>query len=153
MPFLLLEAMRGLPLPFGETASPWLHSRLSGIVNQPNTLGGLVAVSVAFCLCLSQRRWQRWPLLALSLLIAILARSGGGVAGLSLLAAGLVLKERRPRPASCWPFFWHSCCSPPPFPGCCGDHSCSTHPPGGYAPCGTGCILPIPRRNGCWATA
>jgi hypothetical protein len=67
-------------------------------VNQPNTLGGLLAVSVAFCLCLSQRRWQRWPLLALSLLIAILARSGGGVVGLSLLAAGLVLKDRRPRP-------------------------------------------------------
>ena len=98
VPFLLLEAMRGLPLPFGGTASPWLPTRLSGIVNQPNTLGGLLAVSVAFCLCLSQRRWQRWPLLALSLLIAILARSGGGVAGLSLLAAGLFLKERRPRP-------------------------------------------------------
>lgn len=98
VPFLLLEAMRGLPLPFGGTASPWLPTRLSGIVNQPNTLGGLLAVSVAFCLCISQRRWQRWPLLALSLLIAILARSGGGVAGLSLLAAGLVLKERRPRP-------------------------------------------------------
>ena len=98
VPFLLLEAMRGLPLPFGGTASPWLPTRLSGIVNQPNTLGGLLAVSVAYCLCLSQRRWQRWPLLALSLLIAILARSGGGVAGLSLLAAGLVLKDRRPRP-------------------------------------------------------
>jgi hypothetical protein len=98
VPFLLLEAMRGLPLPFGGTASPWLPTRLSGMVNQPNTLGGLLAVSVAFCLCLSQRRWQRWPLLALSLLIAILARSGGGVAGLSLLAAGLVLKNRRPRP-------------------------------------------------------
>jgi hypothetical protein len=98
VPFLLLEAMRGLPLPFGGTASPWLPTRLSGIVNQPNTLGGLLTVSVAFCLCLSQRRWQRWPLLALSLLIAILARSGGGVAGLSLLAAGLVLKDRRPRP-------------------------------------------------------
>jgi hypothetical protein len=98
VPFLLLEAMRGLPLPFGGTASPWLPTRLSGMVNQPNTLGGLLAVSVAFCLCLSQRRWQRWPLLALSLLIAILARSGGGVAGLSLLAAGLVLKDRRPRP-------------------------------------------------------
>jgi len=98
VPFLLLEAMRGLPLPFGGTASPWLPTRLSGIVNQPNTLGGLLAVSVAFCLCLSQRRWQRWPLLALSLVIAILARSGGGVAGLSLLAAGLFLKERRPRP-------------------------------------------------------
>ena len=98
VPFLLLEAMRGLPLPFGGTASPWLPTRLSGIVNQPNTLGGLLAVSVAFCLCISQRRWQRWPLLALSLLIAILARSGGGVAGLSLLAGGLVLKDRRPRP-------------------------------------------------------
>jgi hypothetical protein len=98
VPFLLLEAMRGLPLPFGGTASPWLPTRLSGMVNQPNTLGGLLAVSVAFCLCLSQRRWQRWPLLALSLLIAILARSGGGVAGLSLLAAGQILKNRRPRP-------------------------------------------------------
>ena len=98
VPFLLLEAMRGLPLPFGGTANPWLPTRLSGMVNQPNTLGGLLAVSVAFCLCFSQRRWQRWPLLALSLLIAILARSGGGVAGLSLLAAGLVLKNRRPRP-------------------------------------------------------
>lgn len=98
VPFLLLEAMRGLPLPFGGTAGPWLPTRLSGIMNQPNTLGGLLAVSVAFCLCLSQRRWQRWPLLALSLLIAILARSGGGVAGLSLLAAGQILKNRRPRP-------------------------------------------------------
>jgi hypothetical protein len=98
LPFLLLEAMRGLPLPFGGTAGPWLPTRLSGIMNQPNTLGGLLAVSVAFCLCLSQRRWQRWPLLALSLLIAILARSGGGVAGLSLLAAGQILKNRRPRP-------------------------------------------------------
>ena len=98
VPFLLLEAMRGLPLPFGGTASPWLPTRLSGMVNQPNTLGGLLAMSVAFCLCLSQRRWQRWPLLALSLLIAILARSGGGVAGLSLLAAGQIFKNRRPRP-------------------------------------------------------
>lgn len=98
VPFLLLEAMRGLPLPFGGAASPWLPTRLSGMMNQPNTLGGLLAVSVAFCLCLSQRRWQRWPLLALSLLIAILARSGGGVAGLSLLAAGQILKNRRPRP-------------------------------------------------------
>lgn len=98
LPFLLLEAMRGLPLPFGGTASAWLPTRLSGVMNQPNTLGGLLALSVAFCLCLSQRRWQRWPLLALSLLIAILARSGGGVGGLSLLAAGQILKNRRPRP-------------------------------------------------------
>lgn len=86
LPFLLLEAMRGLPVPFGGSPSAWLPTRLSGLMTMPNTLGGLLAVSVAFCFCLSPRRWQRWPLFALALLLSVLARSGTGVVSLGLLA-------------------------------------------------------------------
>lgn len=91
VPFLALEAMRGLPMPFGGRPSPWLPTRLSGLMNQPNTLGGLLAISVALCLATSSRRWQRWPLLWLALGLAVLARSGSGVVTLLLLAAGMGL--------------------------------------------------------------
>jgi hypothetical protein len=89
LPFLALEAMRGLPMPFGAPANPWLPTRLSGLMTHPNTLGGLLAISVALCVAVSGRRWQRWPLLLLSLGMAILARSGTGVVALAVLAAGM----------------------------------------------------------------
>ena len=89
LPVLLLEAMRGLPMPFGGPASPWLPTRLSALMNQPNSLGGLLALSAALCLSVSRRPWQRWPLLALALTIALLARSGTGVVALALLAAAV----------------------------------------------------------------
>ncbi|MEY4354872.1 MAG: hypothetical protein RLZZ609_3113 [Cyanobacteriota bacterium] len=90
VPFLALEAMRGLPMPFGGPPSPWLPTRLSGLMNQPNTLGGLLAISVALCMVGSNRPWQRWPLLLLSMGLAALARSGGGVVGLLLLALAML---------------------------------------------------------------
>jgi hypothetical protein len=90
VPFLLWEAARGVPLPFGGPSVPWLPTRLSGLMNQPNTLGGFLAVSVALCVCVAHRRWQRWPLLLLATASSFLARSGGGVVGLVLVAIGLV---------------------------------------------------------------
>lgn len=93
LPFLAVEAMRGLPMPFGGTPSPWLPTRLSGVLNQPNTLGGVLAIGVALCVAVSLRRWQRWPLLLVSLVMAILARSGTGVMGLVLVALGLVHRQ------------------------------------------------------------
>lgn len=91
IPFLVVEAMRGVPMPFGGPASPWLPTRLTGLMNQPNTLGGLLAISVALCMAVSHRRWQRWPLLLLSLTLAGLARSGTGVVALALLAVWRVM--------------------------------------------------------------
>ncbi|MEB3257565.1 MAG: hypothetical protein VKN83_04500 [Cyanobacteriota bacterium] len=93
LPFLAAEAMRGLPMPFGGTPSVWLPTRLSGVLNQPNTFGGVLAISVALCVAASPRRWQRWPLLLVSLLMAILARSGTGVVGLVVVAVGLVHRQ------------------------------------------------------------
>lgn len=93
LPFLLLEASRGLPLPFGGPAVAWLPTRLSGLMNQPNTLGALMAVSVALCVCVAGRRWQRWPLLALAAAISLLARSGTGLLGLTLVAALLLARR------------------------------------------------------------
>ena len=93
LPFLAAEAMRGLPMPFGGTPSVWLPTRLSGVLNQPNTFGGVLAISLALCVAVSPRRWQRWPLLLISLFLAILARSGSGVMGLVLVAVGLVHRQ------------------------------------------------------------
>jgi hypothetical protein len=100
VPFLALEAMRGVPMPFGGPTSPWLPTRLSGLMNQPNSLGGLLALSVALCVSVSNRPWQRWPLLVVALGMALLARSGSGVMALALLAAGMGLGQlpRRWRP-------------------------------------------------------
>jgi hypothetical protein len=99
-PVLVLEAMRGLPLPFGGATSPWLPTRLVGLMNQPNSLGGLLALSVALCVSVSRRPWQRWPLLLLALAMALLARAGAGVVALTLLGGGLALGRlpRRGRP-------------------------------------------------------
>jgi hypothetical protein len=97
LPFLLLEAARGLPLPFGGPSVSWVPTRLSGLMNQPNTLGGLLAVSVALCVCIGGRRWQRWPLLLVALAIAVLARSATGVVGLTLVAGCLVVAMPRCR--------------------------------------------------------
>jgi hypothetical protein len=93
VPFLAVEAMRGLPMSFGATPSPWLPTRLSGLLNQPNTLGGVLAIGVALCVAVSLRRWQRWPLLLVSLVLAILARSGTGVMGLVLVALGQLHRQ------------------------------------------------------------
>jgi len=93
LPFLLLEASQGLPLPFGGPAVAWLPTRLSGLMNQPNTLGALMAVSVALCVCVAGRRWQRWPLLAIAAAISLLARSGTGLLGLTLVAALLLARR------------------------------------------------------------
>lgn len=100
LPVLALEAMRGLPLPFGAAATPWLPTRLSGLMNQPNSLGGLLALSVALCVSVSRRPWQRWPLLLLALAMALLARSGTGLVALALLAGGMGVARlpRRGRP-------------------------------------------------------
>lgn len=89
LPFLFLEAMRGVPMPFGGATNPWLPTRLSGWLNQPNTLGGVLAISVALCVAVSLRRWQRWPLVLVSLGLVVLARSGTGVIGLLLVALAL----------------------------------------------------------------
>lgn len=93
LPCLVLEAMWGVPMPFGGTPSPWLPTRLSGLLNQPNTLGGVLGISVAFCAAVSLRRWQRWPLLLVALMLAILARSGSGVIGLMLVAVALIQRQ------------------------------------------------------------
>lgn len=93
LPFLALEAMWGVPMPFGGSPNPWLPTRLSGWLNQPNTLGGVLAIAVALCVAVSLRRWQRWPLALVSLVLAILARSGTGVMGLLLVALGLGLRQ------------------------------------------------------------
>lgn len=97
VPFLVVEAMWGLPMPFGGSATPWLPTRLSGLMNQPNSLGGLLAVAVALCLTLSRRRWQQGPLLGLALGMAFLARSGTGMVVLLLLGAARML-SLLPRP-------------------------------------------------------
>ena len=101
VPFVVVEAARGLPLPFGAPAVAWWPTRLSGVINQPNTLGGLLAVSVALCICVSARRWQRWPLGLVAMAISLLARSGTGVVGLALVAVCLLaatpVGRRRPR--------------------------------------------------------
>jgi hypothetical protein len=62
-------------------------------LNQPNTLGGVLAIGVALCVAVSLRRWQRWPLLLVSLVLAILARSGTGVMGLVLVALGQLHRQ------------------------------------------------------------
>jgi len=97
LPFVFLETMRGLPMRFGGLPSPWLAGRLSGLLTLPNSLGVLVLVAAAFCACVSQRRWQRWPLLLASLALVLLARSGTGLVGLALLVVGLVGETLRHR--------------------------------------------------------
>jgi len=97
LPFVLLEAMRGLPIRFGGLPSPWLPGRLAGLLTLPNSLGVLVLVAAAFCTGVSQRRWQRWPLLLASLVLVLLARSGTGLVGLGVLVVGLVGETLRHR--------------------------------------------------------
>ena len=97
LPFVLLEAMRGLPIRFGGLPSSWLPGRLAGLLTLPNSLGVLVVVAAAFCTSVSQRRWQRWPLLLASLVLVLLARSGTGLVGLGLLVVGLVGETLRHR--------------------------------------------------------
>jgi len=94
---VLLEAMRGLPMRFGGLPSPWLPGRLAGLLTLPNSLGVLVLVAAAFCTGVSQRRWQRWPLLLASLVLVLLARSGTGLVGLGVLVVGLVGETLRHR--------------------------------------------------------
>jgi hypothetical protein len=90
LPFVLLEGMRGLPMRFGGLSSPWLPGRIAGLLTLPNSLGVLVVVAAAFCTSVSQRRWQRWPLLLSSLVLVLLARSGTGLVSLGVLVVGLV---------------------------------------------------------------
>jgi hypothetical protein len=90
LPFVLLETMRGLPMRFGGLPSPWLPGRLAGLLTLPNSLGVLVLLAAAFCTSVSQRRWQRWPLLLTSVALVLVARSGTGLVGLGVLMVGLV---------------------------------------------------------------
>jgi hypothetical protein len=97
LPFVLLETMRGLPMRYGGLPSPWLSGRLAGLLTLPNSLGVLVLVAAAFCSSVSQRRWQRWPLLLASLALVLVARSGTGLVGLGLLVVALVWETLRHR--------------------------------------------------------
>lgn len=87
-PLLLLEAWRGLPMPFGpavaSTASV-LPSRLVGSFIHPNSLGVAVLGLLGFCMAHSGLP-RRPPLLfLLALPPLLLARSGTGLAGWLLL--------------------------------------------------------------------
>jgi hypothetical protein len=105
IPLALLEAMRGLPIPFGPLASTIappvipLPSRLAQSFVLPNTLGIFLVTGVGFCLAYSRRRWiPLLPLLTLPLLF--LARSGTGLLLLIPVAGlGLVHQRRLRRPA------------------------------------------------------
>jgi hypothetical protein len=100
LPLQILEAMRGLPLPFGRGG--WVRTgwpgRLGGLLTQPNTLGVFLVMALAFCLAFSCRPWHRrlvWAVVPQLLL----ARSGSGLLGLGLLLGlpGLlrILPDRR----------------------------------------------------------
>ena len=93
LPLALLEAMRGVPIPFGQfidtvlpPALP-LPSRLAGSFILPNTLGVAVACGLGFLLSYRgpSRLWILSVLVSLPLMLA--ARSGTGiVVVMSLLA-------------------------------------------------------------------
>ena len=86
LPVLVLEAMRGLPL--RHATRLWgvsLPGRLPGLMGQPNTLGVVVVLGLAFCLAFSARAWHRPVLVAAALPQLLLARSGMGLLALALL--------------------------------------------------------------------
>jgi len=93
LPLLMLEAMRGLPLRSGSVtgaltpAWPPLPTRLTGSFSQPNTLGVVAVVALAFCLAFSQAR-PRLPWLTLAVTVEVLlARSATGMLGLLVVLA------------------------------------------------------------------
>ena len=108
LPLLLLEAMRGLPLRSGSVTSsltpawPPLPTRLTGSFSQPNTLGVVAVVALAFCLAFRQAR-PRWPWLTLAVTVEVLlARSATGMLGLLVLLAFQGVPGTRGR-AGRWP--------------------------------------------------
>ncbi|MDM7951734.1 MAG: hypothetical protein QUV07_00740 [Cyanobium sp. CZS 25K] len=103
LPVLVLEAMRGLPL--RHATRLWgvpLPGRLPGLMGQPNTLGVVVVLGLAFCLAFSARAWHRPVLVAAALPQLLLARSGMGLLALALLLLWPSLQrqwQRHPRRA------------------------------------------------------
>lgn len=98
LPVLLLEAMRGLPLLHATRL--WgvpLPGRLPGLMGQPNSLGVVVVLCLAFCLAFSSRRWHRGVLVAAAVPQLLLARSGMGLLALTLLLGVPALQRLRPR--------------------------------------------------------
>ena len=98
-PLGLVEAMRGLPTPFGpmidtlRIPNPFLPSRLAFLFTLPNTLGVFVAVAFSFCLAFSSRR-RLLPWLAVVILPQIfLARSATGFLVLLSVLAFIVLQR------------------------------------------------------------
>lgn len=100
LPIQVIEAMRGLPLPFGSGG--WVRTgwpgRLGGLLTLPNTLGVFLVMALAFCLAFSRRPWHR-RLVWVVVPQLLLARSGSGLVGLGLLLGlpGLlrILPDRR----------------------------------------------------------
>lgn len=116
LPLGLLEAMRGVPTPFGpglETLYPPplpVPSRLVQVFVQPNSLGGFLVVALGFCMAFSQRRrWLPWLTVAVVPPL-LLARSATGLLALTIM---LILWPIQPsssiarrgcRPRSPWEF-------------------------------------------------
>ena len=97
LPLALLEAMRGVPIPFGQFSDTVLPpalplpSRLAGSFILPNTLGVALACGLGFLL--SYRGWSRlWILSVLvSIPLMLAARSGTGIVVLVALLAWQLL--------------------------------------------------------------
>jgi hypothetical protein len=99
LPLLLLEAIRGLPMPFGPLPSPEslaLPSRLVGSFIQPNSLGVAVLGLLGFALAYGPRGRRPLLLLLLALPPLLLGRAATGLVGWLLLAL-LLLQRRWPR--------------------------------------------------------
>lgn len=102
-PLLLLEALRGLPMPFGpvvETTVSAFPSRLVGSFIHPNSLGVGVLGLLAFCLAYGVRSGRPQLLFLLALPPLLLGRSGTGLAGWVLL---VLFQLQRRWPHWRWP--------------------------------------------------
>ena len=114
LPLALMEAMRGIPTPFGpglETLDPPslpVPSRLMQVFVQPNSLGGFLVVGLGFCIAFSRRRrWLPWLMVAV-LPPLLLSRSATGLLAMTVM---VILWPRQPfssisgrghRPRSPW---------------------------------------------------
>lgn len=92
LPLALIEAMIGLPTPFGSSHETLfkpsfpLPSRLSQIFVQPNSLGVFLILALTFCLIFSRRPWL-FPWLNFFIIpLMLLARSGTGILTLTIVS-------------------------------------------------------------------